>query len=304
MNKSLESLKNKMAEDSVVHIKDATEREGVYTPPTPLGYPIFDNAIKGGVREGDLIIGTGLSGEGKTLTFQNISVKLSEAGNSCLWFSYEVMIDNLYAKFKEMGCNEKNLKLYAPKKMTTGNLEWVQEKIKEGTEKYGTKFVFIDHIDFLAPTKKLNSSDQKRIVLREICSEIKTMAINLKITIFLIAHVKKVQGRAVEMQDISEASGIYQLADLILAVSRNKVTEKRGEEEVKVPTKYSVLRVLKNRITGEQPMMDFYVDNSIIVPIGDEPVVYFNEKGEERGRETEAEEVKKSFEEFEKNNNQ
>ena len=299
---SINSLKQKMDDDTVVPIKQATERGGEYTTPTPLGYPIFDEALRGGVREGDLIIGTGLSGEGKTLTFQNMSVKLSNNGHSCLWFSYEVMIDNLYAKFKEMGCDEEKLKLFSPKRMTTGNLEWIQEKIKEGTEKYNTKFVFIDHIDFLAPKRELKNSDQKRVVLRDICSELKTMAIDMQITIFLIAHVKKVQGRAIEMQDISEASGIYQLADLILAVNRNKVTETRGGEEIKVPTKYSTLRVLKNRITGEQPIMDFYVSNDLIVPISNEPVEYYNEKGG-KDNEEEAEKIKREFEEHEKNKN-
>lgn len=298
-DKSIESLRQNMEEDPVVPIKDATERSGHYTEPTPLGYPTFDNAIRGGVREGDLIIGTGVSGEGKTLTFQNISVKLSNAGHSCLWFSYEVMMDNLYAKFKEMGCNENNLKLFSPKRMTTGNLEWIQEKIKEGTEKYNTKFIFIDHIDFLAPKREVRNTDQKRVILRDICSELKTMAIDLKITIFLIAHVKKVQGRAIEMQDISEASGIYQLADMIFAVSRNKITQTRGGEEIKIPTENSTLRMLKNRITGEQPVMDFYVRNSLIVPINEEPVTYYNEVGEER---TEAEKVKEDFKKHDDNN--
>lgn len=300
MNKSIESLKQNMNTDPVVHLKDATERDGNYTTPTKIGYKIIDDALMGGVREGDLIIGTGLSGEGKTLTFQNISIQLSNSGHSCLWFSYEVMIDNLYAKFKEMGCEE-NLQLYTPKKMTTGNLDWIQEKIKEATEKYNTKFVFIDHIDFLAPKREIRTSDQKRIILRDICSELKTMARELEITIFLIAHVKKVQGRAVEMQDISEASGIYQLADVVFAISRNKKTQyTHAGDEVKVPTNYSTLRVLKNRITGEQPIMDFYVENNIIRPLmPEEPSNFFNEKAEK----DKEEKVKEDFKKYEENYN-
>jgi len=268
----MEELKKALQDDDIVPIKEATKREGEYTPPFPIGYSIIDEAFKGGVREGDLIIGTGLSGGGKTTLFQNISVNLSKAGEACTWFSYEVIIDNLYAKFKDMGIGDDSLKVFVPRQMTTGNLEWVQEKIKESIDKYNTKFIFIDHLDFLAPKKTIKSSDQKRMIIRDICSELKTMAISLRVVVFLISHVKKVQGRAIEMQDLSESSAIYQLADAVLAVQRCTTTEVRSGQKIEVPTRNSILRVLKNRITGEQPVMDFYLENNIIVPIGLDPI--------------------------------
>jgi archaellum biogenesis ATPase FlaH len=266
-NKEIEKLLSMKNVDSVVHIKDATIRNGEYTTPYSIGYSVFDDALKGGVREGDLIIGTGLSGHGKTMFFLNISANLSDTKNSCLWFSYEVIVDNLYAKFKEMGYDKDGFLIYTPKQLTSGNVEWIHKKILEAKDKYDVKFVFIDHIDFLSP-KKIRSSDQLRMILGAIATELKQIAIGLKIAIFLIAHVKKVQGRAIEMQDISEGSGIYKIADSIFCVQRNSEIVDIGGKKTEVFVDGGNIRILKNRITGEYPFMNFRLENNIIVPLG------------------------------------
>lgn len=270
-NEEIEKLLAHKDIDGVVHIKDATARDGEYTKPYSIGYSVFDDVFKGGVREGDLIIGTGLSGAGKTTLFQCICANMSDKGLSCLWFSYEVIIDNLYAKFKEMGCSEKDFLAYTPKQMTSGNVEWIHKKIIEGAEKYKTKFIFIDHIDFLSP-KKMRSSDQLRIVLKEICTELKQIAIGQKVVIFLIAHTKKVQGRSVELQDISDGAGVYQLADAVFCVDRNTETVEIGGKKTEVDAEGGCVRLLKNRIGGDKPFMPFILKENIIVPVGVNPI--------------------------------
>jgi replicative DNA helicase len=252
-------------ETDVVHITEAITSED-YSKPTAIGYPVLDDALEGGVREGDLVIITGKSGEGKTTFAQNITINLFPNGLST-WFSYEVMINNLYAKFRQMAeakkMNIKDLPIFTPKRMASGNLNWIKEKITEGIKKYDSKFVFIDHIDFISPTN-LKSNDQRRMILKEICQELKTIAIDLKITVFLMAHVKKVQGREVEMQDIAESSGIYQLADFIFSVARIKTKENVGGEFIEIVSDESIIKILKNRINGKQPYMKFIMKDNII----------------------------------------
>ena len=258
-------------EDDIVHISDAVQNDGEYSEPYPTGFFEFDDAMLGGVRAGDLVIGTGLSGHGKTTLFQNITINLSKNAFPSMWFSYEVIIENLYGKFKEMGMSPEELLIYTPRRATTGNLDWVRKKIREGVEKFNTKFVFIDHIDFLTPTKSY-SSDQRRIILRDICQELKGIALEFNITIFLIAHVKKVQGREVEMQDIAESSGIYQLADYVMSVTRitNKKKIKIGvgsdekEIDTEVMTNTSIAKILKNRLTGLQPFFTYKLEHNLI----------------------------------------
>jgi len=272
MESNVEKLVNlKKDDDEVVRIKDATTRGGEYTEAYSIGYDIFDDAMRGGVRAGDLVIITGISGNGKTTYAQNISVNLSKNALPSLWFSYEVVVDNLYAKFKEMGVNEEELLIYVPKRNTSGNIEWIKKKICEGREKMSTKFIFIDHIDFLTPSK-LSGVDQRRIILRDICQELKTLAIELEVVIFLVAHVKKVQGREVEMQDIAESSGIFQIADYIFSISRIFNIQKMESRKIQMASSKSMVKILKNRPFGEEPVLQCFFDNNIIKPMEDELV--------------------------------
>lgn len=269
-NKQLNSFIKAKTGNFVVPIKEACERDGEYTEAYPTGYSIFDDAmkvgdqVKGGVRDGDLVVITGLSGHGKSTYAQNLTVNFGKEAFFSLWFSYEVLMDNLYAKFKEMGV-ESDCLIYTPKKNVSGVTKWIKEKIEEAQDKYSVKMVFIDHLDFLSPSD-VRSSDQQRIVLKNICKELKEIAIDSKVIIFLMAHVKKVQGREVEMQDLSESSGIYQLADFVFSVSRTFDIEVTKEKKVLYSQNKGVIKILKNRLTGEQPCMSFVLKNNIIEP--------------------------------------
>ena len=259
-------------DDFIVPLQDACENNGEHTEAFPIGFPWLETAMtvkgqeKGGVRAGDLVVLTGMSGNGKTMMALNITKNMSEHFG-CLWFSYEVIMDNLYAKFKEMGVNleEKNNLIYAPKKNISGNLKWIKEKIKEAVEEHMVNVIFIDHIDFLTPLKEKN--DPRRIVIRDICQELKDIAVEFKIAIFLIAHIKKVQGREVEMQDLSESGGLYQIPDYVLAISRGFDKRVVNGKDLTVPTNEGVIKFLKNRFLGEFPYMQFKVEDNIIKPL-------------------------------------
>ena len=266
-DEALEKFKKIQDNDDVVLLAHATERNGEYTTPYPIGFSVLDEAMKGGVRKGDMIVLTGLSGNGKSLFMQNISLNLMKSGHKCLWFQYELLFDNLYAKWKEMGYEGEDLIIYTPRKMTTGNIEWIYRKIVEAKEKYGAEFVFIDHLDFLSPKTAKKSSDQHRLMVMDICMEIKRMAIDLNVVVFLVSHVKKVQGRAIEMQDLAEASGTYKLADMVMVVEREMCKQMLGIREVEMFLGNSgFVRILKNRITGINSFFSYDVKNGLFVP--------------------------------------
>ena len=272
MDKQTETFIKASTGDYVVPIEEACERDGKYTEAYPTGFPILDEAMRvdgeprGGVRDGDLLIVTGISGMGKTTFSQNLTKNFLSEGFFSLWFSYEVIMDNLYAKFKEMGMSKNKDLIYTPKKNVSGATKWIGEKIKEAQEKYYVKMVFIDHLDFLSPSN-VNSSDQRRIVLRDICQELKTIAVNQKVIIILMAHVKKVQGREVEMQDLSESAGIYQISDYVFSVNRNFDIEVDKNKRVIFSPNKGMIRTLKNRHFGKFPSMDFELVNNIIKPL-------------------------------------
>lgn len=271
-NKQLETFVKAKQGDFVVPIEDACERNGEYTEAYPLGFSVLDNAMKvkqqmrGGVRDGDLVVVTGISGMGKTTFFANITKNLIGEGFFPLWFSYEVLIDNLYAKFKEMGMGGDKNSVYVPKKNITGAVSWIEEKVEEAQEKHNVKMIFIDHLDFLSPSG-VKGSDQRRIVLGDIVQELKDIAVSRKVIIFLIAHTKKVQGREIEMQDIGESSKVYQIPDFVFSVSRNFEIEVDKYKKVILNSNKGTVRILKNRLTGELPFMNFELVNNIIKPL-------------------------------------
>ena len=274
MNNQLKSFLKVKQEDYVVPIKEACLNNGEYSEAYPLGFSCFDEAmrvqgqLRGGVRDGDLVVITGISGSGKTIFAQNITKNFNEIPMSCLWFSYEIVIDNLMAKFRNIGVKVDNSEalVYTPKKIKSGDLEWIKAMIKDGQERYYVKIIFIDHIDFLKAPDFSNES-QRRIILRDICQELKNIARELKVIIFLMAHVKKVQGREVEMQDIAESSGIYQLADFVFSISRYYNVKEEDGRDIKVADNKGVIKLLKNRLTGELPYMNFEMKNNVIKPL-------------------------------------
>lgn len=271
MDKALETYNKIKNDDEVLHISEVASLQGELSEPYSLGHKIFDDAFKGGVRKGDLVVVTGISGEGKSFLLQHFTINFSKQNYKSVWFTYEISVNDLYSRFKEMGVQDNSLLAYTPKKHTTGHLTWIKEKIIEAQKKYGAQFVFIDHIEFLTPANT-RSTEQYRFMLGQVCQELKTMAIELGFCVFLAVHVKKVEGRMIEMQDITESSSIYKLADIVFGIGRKqeKVTNEFGTFDR--PTNEGIVRVLKNRVDGTQyPYMIFWVENHVIIPVNPEP---------------------------------
>jgi len=267
MNKQLEVYNETQQEDPVVHISEAVGELKGYADPFSLGYPALDEAMLGGVRPGDLIVICGPPGHGKTTLAMNISANLSKQSLPSVWFSFEVTLRDLYAHFQEMGGADKDLLVYTPKKNSSGNLKWIKLKIKEGIEKFNTKFVFIDDLDALSPTNT-RGLENKRLILAEICQELKNMAIEMEIVIFFMAHVNKMEeGKEITLRDIAETSGVAQKVNFAIAVKR--LTERRMTngtvEEIK--ENRSMIKILKNRLTGQEPKFYVTLEKSILLPI-------------------------------------
>jgi replicative DNA helicase len=270
MEEILKSYIQNKDDDAVVHISEVEKYQGGYSKPFSIGYKLFDEALEGGVRAGDLVVITGLSEGGKTTLAQSLSVNLSNEMLPSLWFSYEVILSNLAARFKSMGMNDKNFLIYVPKRNTSGNLKWIKNKIVESYEKFKTKFIFIDHLDHLSPTN-IRSSDQKRMIIGNICQELKDIAIEMEMIIFLIIHVTKIPNhRQIEMQDLGESSKTYQIPDSIFCITRQTEIRMEDGKKVEVQENRSIIRMLKNRLTGIKPKLDVVLENNVFVPLSEE----------------------------------
>ena len=234
------------------------------------GINIIDEALGGGFKAGDLVIISGISGEGKTTYAQTLTYNLSNSGIPCLWFSYEVSLEFLDNKFQSMGLKDNYLG-YAPKKNTSGKLDWVKYKIKESWIKHATKVIFIDMIDFLSPIN-IQSRDNETIILKKIAQEIKTLAIELNIVIITMAHITKLkEGEEAGMQNIAWSSGIYQMADYVFMVSREKIKKLKQMGDDKdcedLYTNNSFIKIVKNRETGSLKRIKCQYSNGKLIQL-------------------------------------
>lgn len=254
-------VKKQQLGDYVVSIDEALAdgfNERVYQT----GFSFLDEALEfdgtGGFREGDLIIISGKSGQGKTLLAQNIILNFLRKEVASLLFSYEVIINNVYKTFLKMGTGKQPL-IYTPKKNVTGDINWIKEKIKESDEKgYMTKLVVIDHLDFVT-AKNIKTSDVRRNEIANIVTELKNFAVEEKKIIILLAHVVKTREKTLQSEDIADSRAIANLADIILFIGR------KADADGNCVTNNGAIRLAKNRLTGKHMFCTFFVDENGII---------------------------------------
>jgi replicative DNA helicase len=233
-------------DDNVVPIQSISF-EGL-KPALPCGIKLLDDMFLGGFRDGQLVIISGLSGHGKTTLSMQITKQYSIKAVPVVWISYEMSINEMQWKFQQMGGYEE-LMCYTPKKHTSENVKWLEEKVIEAISVYDCKIVFVDNLDFLTIDKQ--EGDDKLTAQKRIVGMLKRIAIEYDIIIFLNAHTTKLEdGKEPRMQNLYGASEVYKLADAVIFIHRLREKVGRGEQELEF-TDESKIIVDKNRLNGK-----------------------------------------------------
>lgn len=203
----------------------------------------------GGLSEGDLVIISAPTGQGKTLLSATLTRQLMESGLKSCWFSYEVNALALWQIFQQMGTGNDS-PIYIPFEHTTGKLGWVTEKILEAKE-LGAKLFVIDHLGFLSPHQSYdrNMSQNYSTYLTSIVRELKTLAVREEIIIILPVHMNKSATDNPSLRDIANSAGIAQEADLVILMAREEEKGNGGSYY----TPYTQVKIAKNRPGGETP---------------------------------------------------
>ena len=212
------------------------------------GFYKFDD-ITGGFDEEELVVLSGITGNGKTLFARTLTYKFAlNTESPCLWFSYEESPLSLLQKF-----HRNNVPLfYLPKKNVDTQMSWIEKRIIESSVKYKTKIVFIDHLHFLIPMKfVLNTS----ILIGGIMRELKKICVRNKVVIFIIAHTQKVaQTEVPDLSQVRDSSFIAQESDKVIFIKRHG---RKVEDRMEFDNNNSVY-VLKNRKNGKLGTIPFY----------------------------------------------
>ncbi len=236
----LEQLKKYAGEDSVEDFLTVWQKaqETSKTLDFKTLVPTLDKMTKG-FSPGQLVTLSGPTGHGKTTFAQNLTENLREGGHNCLWFSYEMGVEEFFSKFKNLPF------AYMPKKVIPNSWEWLEARIKEAVAKYQIDIVFIDHLHYLLEMDKLSQSGSLSLAVGSMMRNLKRLAVNFDLVIVLVAHLRKVVlGKTPSIEDLRDSSLIGQESDLVMII--NRLPDEGGEF-----SQNSTLNLVKNRRTGQ-----------------------------------------------------
>lgn len=244
-------LKSYKGVDRVVHAEDKRkeiEETNQNKPPfrAMSGIKSLDDCTDG-FRKGQLIVVSGPTKNGKTSFCQTLTNNFIEDEKKCIWFSYELGYEELFDKFPEG-----TLDFYVPNYIQDGNLEWVEDRIIESKQKFGTEIVFLDHLDFLRdPVILRGVSLNMSAYIGGIVQKIKSIAVRHGLVIFLMSHIRKNKWTSNELpsaEELRDSGQIAQLSDMVLMLIRKRAD--RDAEEVYLGNS-AVLGVMENRHNGK-----------------------------------------------------
>lgn len=194
------------------------------------GFSELDDCMKGGFREGDFNVITGIPGEGKTTLARMFTLFFAEKEIPSLWFSHEMTNTELWESFKEMGADT-NLISYVPETLEN-DLQWMFRHIEKGIVEKGIKAVFVDTIgDVVKTVNRSQDIPNYSTYLEHICKGLRDFAVKHHLVITVIAHATK-QTRSNSNEttnaDIAHSNGIPATATNIFHVWRDNSSDCRS----------------------------------------------------------------------------
>jgi replicative DNA helicase len=229
--KELEALRNYSGNDEVVSLSALEFENKNFTIKSKI--PCLDDLI-GGFMPGELVVISGITKNGKTTFCVSLTDTFAEQGIESLWFSFEMP----YRQFRFMFPATIPQNIFVPMSLKNSTLLWIKSKILEGILKFGIKVVFIDHLGFLDDIAK---KQDRRVEIDSIVRELKRMAVELDIVIFLVHHIKKIEsGTIPQFEDLKESSAVAQDSDKVLMIWREFKKGRCGEIQMTGNTKLSV----------------------------------------------------------------
>ncbi len=191
-------------DDRVIPIQEAVEELNIQKDKYQLfsKIPRLDEIV-GGFREGQLVVVSAPTGQGKTSMMQTFTENFDE---KCLWFTYEVGLEEFIEKFSEIPL------FYLPRQLKQNSLVWLENKIIEAKAKFGCKVIFIDHLHYLLEMQKMAEAKSISLLVGMMMRELKKMAIHHEIIIFLVSHMRKIlYDRLPEIEDLRDCLPANQL---------------------------------------------------------------------------------------------
>ena len=232
-------LKYYKGEDKVISFKELEEKIRNEKPELKIftGWKSFDEHTRG-FRPQQLVLLTAVTGSGKTSFAMDLTSKLADYNP--VWFPFEESADELVRKFIERGLVVPHA--FTPQVMIESQIEWIKVRILEAIKKHNSQVVIIDHLEYIVP----EGFDEVKMTSK-IMRQIKGVAKLMGVTIFLIAHLKKVRvDQQPNVEDIKGSTSITQQADTVIVLWR----ETKKEDGQVIITNNVNVSIQKNRRYG------------------------------------------------------
>ena len=253
--------------DEVVHIseilRDLKEKEKLESFRAKSNIPKLDEIV-GDFREGQLVIVSASTGQGKTSFCKTLTKNFNQQNIQSLWFSFEVPPLEFAENFPGIP------NYVVPRQLRESNISWVEKKIVEGLAKFHSKIVFIDHLHYLTDLKQFIAAKNTSILIGYILRDLKKIALYYKVMIVLVAHLKKFDSvmELPTIDDLRDSSFIGQESDIVMLLWRKPLPQNREDKIGKLPpqwTNQGVISVVKNRRTGKLGFVKVvYVNNEFV----------------------------------------
>jgi len=187
--------------------------------------PGIDYACEG-FRDGELIIISGPTKEGKTLLAQTFTVAFSKQKQYPCWFTYEVPERQFLEQFPQLPL------FYLPKSNKSQDFNWFMERCLEAYFKFAARIFFIDHLHFLVDMARISNPS---LEIGAIVRRIKRFAVANDFVIFLLCHIKKQESDDLSYKDLRDSSFIAQDSDSCIMIKR---TPKNGQNTARARVEF------------------------------------------------------------------
>lgn len=220
-------VKNYQGDDRVVTFQEVYDAEKAKPAVTYIktGYPLLDEYLGGGLREGELVLVSGYTGNGKTSWCFDVTRNMKD--QNVFWLPFEESAEEFARKL--IIWKKDPVHFYTPNIIANESIEWIEERILEAVIKYGSKVVFIDNLHFIT----MSDDVQKQWgVTGMLCKRLKQVAKNMGVVVVLIAHLRKSKEgihKIPTFEDISGSSDAVKIANKVVAIWRECVKEMDGK---------------------------------------------------------------------------
>ena len=222
------------------------------------GIPTLNWCVDG-FRKQQLVIVSGPPKNGKSELCATFTTSFMKQGKRCAWFPFEGMYEELFARFPDA------LDFHIPNQMDRGRLEWVEDRIIESKQKYGTEIVFIDNLDFLCDPKIMTEikgiAANYSTYVGSIVQTVKELAVRHNILIFLMSHIAKskwTNNKLPTAEDLRDTGKTAQLADIVLMIIRRRAD---GSSNEVYTGNDAIMGVMENRLNGRTKKINLVLED-------------------------------------------